>query len=131
VAPPSLEPGNETVLVVEDDRLARETVRDVLQMSGYTVLEAADGHTALRLCEQAGAPPDLLVADVVLPNMSGWSLKERVEALYPRVRTLFMSGHTDEVIEEHGVRSNEPAFIQKPFTPQTFSRKVREVLNGE
>jgi len=120
----------ETILLVEDDALVREFLRDHLAGQGYRVLEAALGEQALLLC---GSSPDtfhLLVTDVVIPDMSGRTLAERALVLRPTMKVLFMSGYTDDVVLRHGISQDVAPFLQKPFLPEDLSRQVREVLDA-
>jgi hypothetical protein len=126
-APP--EGGSETVLVVEDDASVRKVAKAFLEHFGYVVLEAANAGEALELCRREVHRIDLLLADVILPEMSGRELAERIKALKPGVEVLYMSGYTDNVIVKHGVLDPGVAFIQKPFTLEALARKVREVLD--
>ena len=98
-------------------------------MSGYTVLEAADGREALLLCEQNEQPINLVLTDIVMPQMGGRELTERLTQLRPGLKVLYMSGYTDDAIVHHGVLEGTP-FIEKPFTPELLARKVREALDS-
>jgi PAS domain S-box-containing protein len=109
-----------TVLVVDDEAAVREVTRDILIEHGYTVLEAADGHEALRLCEGGLGSIHLLVTDVVMPGMSGVELGRRLTRLHPDMKILHMSGYTDT----EGVSD----FLPKPFAPDTLLAKVQEML---
>jgi PAS domain S-box-containing protein len=124
-----LERGHETVLVVEDEEAVRTLVRHVLEGSGYHVLEANDGREALRICTSAPGPIDLLVTDVVMPEMGGQQLAEAAVGFCPGLRVLYLSGYTDEAIMRHGVLHERVNFMQKPFTASALTRKVREVLD--
>jgi PAS domain S-box-containing protein len=119
----------EIVLLVEDEHMVREMASEVLEMNGYEVLEAIDGPDALRICEQYEGRIDLMVTDVVMPQMSGRELAESVAASRPETQVLFISGYTDDAIVRHGVLDQNVNFLQKPFTPDALAAKVREVLN--
>jgi two-component system, cell cycle sensor histidine kinase and response regulator CckA len=120
--------GWETVLVVEDEPLVRELIREVLTGQGYTVLEASHGAQAVEVCEQHPGPIHLVITDVVLPRMSGRELTERITAQRPEAKVLFMSGYADDAVLRHGILAGEAAFLPKPFTPATLAEKVRERL---
>lgn len=125
---PDIRAGHETVLLVEDNEQVRTLARTVLTRNGYTVIEAADADEALRVVAQHAGPPDLLLTDVVMPGTSGRLLAQRLSEEYPDLSVLYMSGYTDDAVVHHGVLAPGVAFLQKPFTPATLSRAVREVL---
>jgi signal transduction histidine kinase/CheY-like chemotaxis protein len=116
-----------TVLLVEDEPGVRGLLRTVLLQAGFSVFDASDAQRALQLFEQHGAI-DLLVTDVVMPGLSGRALAEKLTALRPQLRVLFMSGYTEERIGLHGLAPSECAFLQKPYTLESFLSKVKEVL---
>jgi len=122
--------GSETILLVEDEEQVRAVARDILERKGYRVLVADDASHALRLAAQADVVIDLLLSDVVMPQMSGAELAKRLATLRPRVKVLCMSGYTDDSIVRHGVLESQIAYLQKPFTPESLARKVRGVLDA-
>ena len=121
--------GTETVLLVEDEEMVREMTREILQESGYQVIEARHGHEALLVAEQHHGPIHLMLSDVVMPQMSGRELAEQLSPIRREMKVLYMSGYTDDAIVHHGVLDEGMAFIEKPFTPNALARKLREVLN--
>jgi signal transduction histidine kinase/ActR/RegA family two-component response regulator len=123
--------GTETVLLVEDEEMVRKMVREILQMRGYDVLEAQNGREALAIAVECERPIQLMVTDVVMPEMNGPELARRLAELLPDLKVLYMSGYTDEAIVHHGVLNEGVAFMEKPFTPDTLARRVREVLTAE
>lgn len=131
LAPPVTLLGSETILLVDDEDPVRLVARGILQRHGYNVLEARNPVEALLLCERR---PDevihLLLSDVVMPQMSGPELAKRLVELRPEMRVLCMSGYTDDSIVRLGVLEAEVAYLQKPITPLTLARKVREVLDA-
>jgi two-component system cell cycle sensor histidine kinase/response regulator CckA len=122
--------GTETILVAEDEDGVRSLTREVLEKYGYRVLEAANGEEALSVADRYDGPVDLLLSDVVMPEVNGRVLAERLSGVTPSLRVLFMSGYSDEAVYRHGEISPNAAFIEKPFTDRTLARKVREVLDG-
>ena len=125
---PSLTPGHETILLVEDEPMVRELFRDVLEAAGYRVLEAKNGVEALELAARSGRPIDLLVTDVVMPGMGGGELVRRMAEVRPETKVLYVSGYTDDVLVRRGVIDSGASFLQKPFMPDELSRVVREIL---
>ena len=120
--------GTETILLVEDAEIVRNLTRKVLETSGYRVLEANSPGAALRICEEYQGAIDLLLTDVVMPDMSGRELANRLAAMRPSMQVLYMSGYTEDAIIHHGVLQEGINFIQKPFSPGELAQKVREVL---
>jgi CheY-like chemotaxis protein len=121
--------GSEVVLLVEDEAAVRHLVRQVLQMCGYTVLEAVDGLEAIRVAEEHEGPIHLLLSDVVMPHMGGCQLADKIRTRHPELRVLFLSGHSIDYVYEQGAQQTEFSFLQKPFTVGALAVKVREVLS--
>ena len=121
--------GQETVLVVEDEEGVRTLVRDILEQSGYRVLEASHGAQAIEISERHPGPIHLFLTDVVMPEMGGRELVQRLGVLRPASRVLFMSGYTANAVVHRGALESETEFLQKPFTAATLARKVREILD--
>lgn len=121
--------GSESVLVVEDEVFVRHLARDVLMNHGYSVLEAADGKTAVDLYRRENGAVDLILTDVVMPHMSGKQLVEQIRALGHNTPVIYMSGYTENAIVHHGVLEDNVNFIQKPFGPNQLLDMVRRVLD--
>jgi two-component system cell cycle sensor histidine kinase/response regulator CckA len=122
--------GTETILLVEDEEAVRSMVSKVLQNRGYTVLEARHGNEAVEVSERYEGSINLMVTDVVMPQMSGRELAERLTTLRPKMHVLYMSGYPDNTIVQHGVLEPGTSFLQKPFTISALETKVREILDG-
>ncbi|MGH9872238.1 MAG: PAS domain S-box protein [Pyrinomonadaceae bacterium] len=122
--------GSETVLLVEDEDMVRKLTSELLVESGYTVLEANGGDAAIDLGKEHKARIDLLITDVVMPKFSGKEVAERLRAIHPETRVLFMSGYTDQAIVHHGIVDSDIAFIQKPFSERALAQKIRDVLDS-
>jgi PAS domain S-box-containing protein len=120
--------GQGRILLVEDEAAVRKFVRGILEMQGYTVLEAADIEEALRMAADGAAEFDLLLTDVIMPRLNGPELADRVTALRPGLKVLYMSGYTDRTIRLQSRIEGEAHFIQKPFTPGALAQKLRELL---
>jgi PAS domain S-box-containing protein len=120
--------GHETILVVEDESALLKLTRKVLEQGGYAVLGAATPREAIRIAESHRGEIDLVITDVVMPGMNGRELATKLRSLYPRVRQLFMSGYTADVIAVHGVLDDGTHFLQKPFSVGELATKVREAL---
>jgi CheY-like chemotaxis protein len=121
--------GSETILLVEDEKEVLKLASRILKEQGYRILEAATGEEALKICKENKGPFHLLLTDVVMPQMSGRQLKERLGQVGQGFKVLYMSGYTDNAIVHHGVLEKGTNFIQKPFTLEGLARKVREVLD--
>jgi PAS domain S-box-containing protein len=119
---------NEIVLVVEDEIGVRMLVCETLKSKGYQVLEAAGALQALAMAKQHTKPIHLLLTDVVMPEVGGKQLANRLSILHPETKVLYMSGYTDDAIVRHGILTGSMAFLQKPFTPNALMQKIREVL---
>jgi PAS domain S-box-containing protein len=117
------------VLIVEDDALMREMMVEVLETEGF-VAESAEGPTAAIEQVRIGKAPDLVITDVVMPEMSGFSLAKTLEEITPDLQVLFMSGYTDQVLADRGELSPDDAFIRKPFGNDKLVAKVHELLAG-
>jgi CheY-like chemotaxis protein len=121
--------GTESILLVEDEDTVRELVHTVLAARGYAVVEARNGREGLKLCESHTGGIDLLVTDVVMPELGGRELAEAAIKMRPGLKVLFMSGHTQDVILKEGVQQGA-AFLHKPFTPMQLAQKVRDTLDS-
>src|SRR5439155_16712925 len=120
--------GSETVLLVEDDPGVITLVGTSLRQAGYTVLEAVHGEQALAIERRHDAPIHLLLTDVVMPGINGRVLSERITAMRPDTRVLFMSGYPDDAVVRHGIRTDGAQFIQKPFSLEALAAKIRGAL---
>ncbi len=118
----------ETVLVAEDEEIVRELVCDVLSEQGYNVMCAVDGIEAMQKAKEYDGHIHLLITDVIMPHMNGQELAEQLSAARPDMKVLFVSGYSDNDIGDHGVIDARIDLLQKPFTPQTLARKIRDVI---
>jgi signal transduction histidine kinase len=123
--------GHETLLLVEDDDAVRNTFALILERHGYRVLTAPNGRAALILCETNRAPIDLVITDVVMPQMGGREFARRLEAVRPGLPVLYMSGYTDDAVVRHGVLRRELDFLRKPAPPEALLEKVNELLSRQ
>jgi len=121
--------GAETIMVVEDNAMVRDMVVLVLEEQGYTVLSASYGTECLKILTSYHGQLHLLLTDVVMPDMNGKELFERISTLFPNLKALYMSGYSDNVIAHHGILDDDVVLLQKPFSPQALGAKVREVLD--
>ena len=122
--------GDETVLVVEDEDSVRQLVRQILEEHGHAVLTARHGRDALLTAERYERPIDLLVTDVVMPEMGGGELVERLLAQRPGLKVLYISGYSNDEVLRRGVQGATASFLHKPFTSDDLIRRVREVLEA-
>ena len=121
--------GRETVLLVEDEDVVRDLSKEILETFGYSVLVAANGREGLRISEEFGGPIDLVITDVIMPQMGGREMADGLRITRPATRVLFMSGFTDDVIMHHRVLDERVSFLQKPFSPEALAIKAREILD--
>jgi signal transduction histidine kinase len=126
---PAAAGGNETILLVEDEEAVRTLARNILQDHHYTVLEACDGAEAIQVSSRWPNPIDLMVTDVVMPRLNGNQLADRLMPVRPDMKVLFMSAYPSHEIAHHGMLNPSIHFLQKPFTPDVFTRTVRDVLD--
>jgi CheY-like chemotaxis protein len=116
-------------LLVEDEILILRVASAALSALGYNVLTATNALDAIELIEDRADPVHLLVTDVVMPKMGGPDLAKRLVGMRPEMRVLFSSGYTEDAIVDRGVLDEHVHFLQKPYTPSTLARRVREVLD--
>jgi len=130
-APRTPHHGNETILLVEDDEKVRELVRQMLLLQGYKVLETRQSLDAVGVVSKHDGPIDLLLTDVVMPQMSGQELAEQVVALRPGIKVVFMSGYPGGITSQHGMFDPTAFLLQKPFTMDTLGQILRQVLGPD
>ena len=123
--------GEETVLVVEDQDEVRHLILDALKLYGYNVLEAPHGGSALLTCEKYQGKIDLIISDIVMPQMNGQELVERLIPLQPQMKVLFISGYSEDVFSTRSTLDPGMLYVQKPFTPVELLGKVRHVLDSD
>ena len=121
--------GAETVLLVEDESVVRMLTARVLRTYGYTVLEVGDGNAALRVAQEYAGSIDLLLTDVIMPQMSGQTLVKHLVLVRPTIKVLFISGYAEDIIVHHGKLDPGVSLLQKPFSPTMLAQKVRDILN--
>ncbi len=122
--------GSETILLAEDEFTLRAMTSRLLERIGYRVIAAENGAEALAVVEGSNERIDLLITDVVMPQMNGSELARRICRTHPEVKVLFTSGYADELLGRHGVLTEEVHYIGKPYTPEALAQKVRDVLEG-
>jgi CheY-like chemotaxis protein len=123
--------GSEVILLVEDEKGVRDLTREYLEMSGYTVLDATDGGSALEVANAHIGPIHALITDVVMPGVSGRELSERIVQLRPGIKILYMSGYTDQSVFRNGILDKGAELLQKPFGMSTLASKLREILSSQ
>lgn len=121
--------GDGTILVVEDDSAVRKLLCRILQSYGYRIIESTTPTESLQIFDRLHSEVDLVITDVVMPEMNGQQLSERLRAIKPEVHVLFVSGYTDDTVVRHGVFKAEKNFIQKPFKRADLAKKIREILD--
>jgi len=122
--------GTETILVAEDEPAVRKMIHRILSGRGYTVIEASHGDEAVAVATEYTEPIHLLLTDIIMPHMGGKGAAKIIQCSHPGIHILFMSGYTDNSIVHHGVLDPGVAFLQKPFTPQSLLKKIRDVLDN-
>jgi two-component system cell cycle sensor histidine kinase/response regulator CckA len=129
-SPPRIARGSGKVLLVEDEEPVRNVTRRILELAGFTVVEASSGAEAIQRTEEHGGSVDLLLTDVVMPQMSGVELASLLLGKEPRLRVLFMSGYADKRGLRQGVGDGDQPVIQKPFSPEQLLETINLVLSG-
>jgi CheY-like chemotaxis protein len=123
--------GTETVLVAEDDAQVRELIKEVLTGFGYTVLEAHDGKSALKVFSKHKDRIQIMILDVIMPNMNGKEIYNDIKKIRPDIKCLFTSGYDSNIIHKKGILEENLPFISKPVSPEELLNKVRELLDSE
>jgi PAS domain S-box-containing protein len=122
-------PGSETILLVEDDASVREFAVDALNTLGYKVIWASNGQTAIDLIESDSPNIDLLITDIVMPEMNGEELAKRIKTIYPKLKIIFVSGYTDNhLLHDDGTLGEDVNFIQKPYSIEKLAKEIRHIL---
>jgi len=119
-----------TILVVENGEILRPLICEILRKEGYNVLEAQDGDEALLVWQRYQGPIDLVLTDVVMPNMSGKELAEHLRSLQPEIKVIYMSGYESSILSTGNKFGSDAVFLQKPFRPIELSEKIREILQS-
>ncbi len=122
--------GTETILLVEDDEKVQNFARDALSNFGYRIFTASNGREALELVQKSNLKPDLLITDLVMPEMNGKALADKLQKMLPKVKVIFVSGYTDDHIVRNGMLEKGIHFIPKPYSAETLAAKVREILSA-
>jgi two-component system cell cycle sensor histidine kinase/response regulator CckA len=121
--------GSETILLVEDDPAVRPLVASLLEMNGYTVLQAKEGREAIEIAEQQRGKIDLLLTDIVMPDMNGRELADKLVVEHPKLKVVFTSGYPADATVRQGLSEANVAFIEKPYLPDELARTLRSVLD--
>jgi CheY-like chemotaxis protein len=116
------------ILLVEDNHEVRNLTATILRRSGFEVILADTPAVALDICQRLESAPDMLLTDVVMPGMSGRQLMEQIRRRFPGLRVGFVSGYTADMVLRHGIEQEQVAFLQKPYSPETLTRFVHQVL---
>jgi nitrogen-specific signal transduction histidine kinase/ActR/RegA family two-component response regulator len=124
-------PGHETIMVVDNEEDLRNASCEYLESCGYRVLSAADGKEAIEICDRHTGPISLLISDIVMPRLSGRGLVDHVRKTRPGTNVLIISGYADDAVWRHGIALDPACFLQKPFTFQALSAKIRAILDKE
>lgn len=124
------ETGKVTILLVEDEAPVQLVTRKILEIQGHTVLVADGPARALEICQQYSGQIDLLITDVIMPKGSGPELASRLKQLYPQIKVLFISGYTNEALTEYGLKTEQVALLEKPFSSESLAYRIRQVLNS-
>jgi two-component system cell cycle sensor histidine kinase/response regulator CckA len=124
-------PGHETILVVDNEKELLNASCEYLASCGYRVLSAEDGKEAIEICDRHRGPISLLISDIVMPRLSGRGLVEHVRKTRPGTNVLMISGYADDAVWRHGIALDPACFLQKPFTFQALSAKIRAILDKE
>ena len=120
----------ETILLVDDEDTLRVLIARMLEKAGYLVMRAPNGPEALRLAASHAGPIDLIVTDLMMPEMRGPDMVNRIRHQRPGIRVLYLSGYTEATVMREGLLGEGENFLQKPFAADTFTRRVREILDG-
>jgi PAS domain S-box-containing protein len=123
--------GHETLLLVEDEASVRSSARRLLERHGYQIVEARHGRDALRILEEGERTIDLVITDLVMPEMGGREMVERVRARHPAMKVLFMSGYSERAVTSEGAMPAGTGFVEKPFTVEQLIRRTREILDAQ
>ncbi len=123
--------GEEIILLVEDEQSILKMTTTMLERLGYTVFSAGTPREALRMVNQLDGKINLLITDVVMPEMNGWDLAQNLLPLYPYLKCLFMSGYTSDIIAQQGILDEGVEFIQKPFSKKDLAIKIRMALKNK